>query len=77
MQLKDLKKLVAYCRQAGITTYKSGDVEFTLSSVDPKEEKKVVKKLKQVERTVEQRLAELSDEDILLYSAQGFSEQDV
>lgn len=77
MTLKDLKKLVAYCRSAGITTYKTQDVEFTLSSADPKEEKKAAKKILKVEKTVEERLATMSDEDILLYSSQGFSEQDV
>jgi hypothetical protein len=77
VDLKTLKKLVAYCRQAGITTYKSGDVEFILSPTDPKEEKKILKKHLKVEKTVEQKLAEMSDEDILLYSSQGYTEQDV
>lgn len=77
MTLKELKKLVSYCRQAGITTYKSEDVEFTLSAADPKEEKRTIRKLQKVEQTVEQKLATMSDEDILLYSSQGYSEQDV
>jgi hypothetical protein len=77
MELKDLKKLVSYCRQAGITTYKSQDVEFILSAEDPKEQKKELKKILKVEKTVEERLATMNDEDILLYSSQGFSEQDV
>lgn len=77
MTLKELKKLVSYCRQAGITTYKSQDVEFVLSTTDPKEEKRTTRKLRKVEQTVEEKLATMSDEDILLYSSQGYTEQDV
>lgn len=32
---KDLKKLAAACRAAGIASFKSGDVEFTLSDSKP------------------------------------------
>lgn len=32
---KDLKKLAAACRAAGIASFKSGDVEFTLSDYKP------------------------------------------
>jgi hypothetical protein len=74
MELKELKKLVAYCRSAGITTYKTNDVEFTLSLSDPREEKKLSKKIAKVEKTVEQKLAELSEEDLLLYSASSFKD---
>ncbi len=31
MDVKNLKKLAAACRKAGIKTFKSGDVEFTLA----------------------------------------------
>ncbi len=77
MELKELKRLVAFCRNSGILVYKSQDVEFTLSPVDPKEDKKAAKRILKVEKTVEEKLAAMSDEDILLYSSQGFSEQDV
>jgi hypothetical protein len=72
MQLKDFKKLVAYCRSAGILSYK-GEVEFTLSPNDPKEERSVARKYRKVEEKVEQALEKLSDEDLLLYSSQGIS----
>lgn len=77
MELKELKKLVAYCRSAGVTTYKSDKVEFTLSVSDPKEEKKAVKKLQKVEKTVEERISEMSEEDLLLYSAASFKDTEV
>lgn len=32
---KELKKLAAACRAAGIKTYKSGDLEFTLNEEAP------------------------------------------
>lgn len=71
MTLKDFKKLCAYCRSIGVTTYKSADVEFTLSHEDPKEAKRELKKHNKVEKTVEQKLAEMSEEDLLLYSSAG------
>jgi hypothetical protein len=73
--LKDFKKLVAYCRSVGVLSY-SGEVSFTLSPNDPKEDKRTIRKLQKVEDAVEQRLAELGDEDLLLYSASSLNEKD-
>lgn len=72
MQLKDFKKLVQFCRSAGVLTYK-GEIEFTLSPEDPKLEKTTRRKLRKVENKVEETLAGLSEEDLLLYSSQGIS----
>jgi hypothetical protein len=76
VELKELMRLVKFCRGAGVMSYKSGDTEFTLSPNDPKEDRRSLKKLRTVEKTVEQKLAEMSEEDLLLYSSQGFSEKD-
>lgn len=51
--------------------YKSSEVEFTLSPNDPKEDRYVQRRMKKVEEAVEEKLATLSDEDLLLYSSQG------
>ena len=77
MQLKDFKALVKFCRSAGVLAYK-GEVEFTLSAEDPKVERAAIRKLRKVEDAVEDKLEQLSDEDLLLYSSQGVSpEKDV
>ncbi len=77
MDLKELKKLVAYCRSVGISHYESNDVKFDLTSYDPKVEKKVAKKIVKAEKTAEDRIAELSEEDLLLYSSASFSDKEV
>ena len=76
MELKDLKKLVSYCRSVGVLVYKSGEVEFHLSPNDPKEDRQVTRKLRKVQEAVDERIAELDDESLLLYSSQGISEKD-
>lgn len=77
LSIKEFSKLVKFCRSHGILNYKDENVEFTLSPSDPKEEKKAVKKIKTVEKTVEERLAEMTDEDLLLYSAASFSDKEL
>lgn len=77
MELKDLKRLVAFCRSAGVISYESGQVKFTLSLNDPKEDKRTVRKLQKVEKTVEEKLAEMSEEDLLLYSSASFKDTEV
>ncbi len=44
MEVKELKKLAAACRKAGIKTFKSGEIEFTLADAPvkaPRASKKV------------------------------------
>lgn len=77
MNLKELKALVKYCRSAGISHYKTNDVEFDLLPFDPKIEKKIEKKIKLAEKSAEQRVAEMSEEDLLLYSSAGFTDTEV
>lgn len=43
MNVKELKKLAAACRKAGIKTYKCGDVEFTLTEDEPQSAYKLKK----------------------------------
>jgi hypothetical protein len=74
MKLSELKSLSKYCRSVGITHYKDANVEFSLSLNDPKEEKKQLKKFSKVEKTVEQKLATMTDEDLLLYSSSSFKD---
>lgn len=76
MELKDFKKLTAYCRSIGVVNYKDNSVEFTLSPNDPKQDKAEAKELKTKPETIEEKLAKMSDEDILLYSAGSFNDKD-
>ena len=77
MKLSELKSLVKYARSAGISHYKDTDVEFQLSSFDPKQERSVAKRIKKAEKSVEERLATMSEEDLLLYSSGSFNDKDV
>lgn len=73
MTPKELKKLAASCRAAGILHYKQGDVEFTLSPTAPaKIDKKDKKSNESVQGEVESEGWEsLSEEEKMFYSVGG------
>ncbi len=77
MDLKELKKLVAYARSAGISHFKDTNVEFSLSSFDPKTEKRVSKKIEAAEESARQKIADMDEEQLLLYSSSSFKDTEV
>jgi predicted methyltransferase MtxX (methanogen marker protein 4) len=77
MKLSELKALTKYCRSIGIIHYKTADVEFTLSPVNPKEERSVEKKIRLAEKSAMEKLATMSEEEILLYSSSSFNDKDL
>lgn len=76
---KELKKLADACRKAGIKSYKSGDVEFTLTDEPPPvsayKKRKAFKTSPEASNSPEDGLIEadgwdtLSEEQKLFYSA--------
>lgn len=72
MELKKLKALVKYCRSVGISHYECSEVKFDLLPYSPKEENKVAKKIELAEKSAMERIASLSEEDLLLYSSTGY-----
>lgn len=72
MTIKELKKLATACRSVGISHYESGDLKFDLLPWEPKAEKKLAKKIELAEKSAMEKIATMSEEDILLYSSQGF-----
>jgi hypothetical protein len=71
---KEIAKLAAACRKAGITTFKGGGIEFTLSEKAPE-----TKAAKKAELTGESNPAapkseELSYEQLLGWSITGLEE---
>lgn len=77
MTLKELRALAKLCRSVGISHYECGDVKFDLSPYDPVTEKSVAKKIKAAEKSAEERMATMSEEDILLYSSATYTGTEV
>lgn len=73
MELKELKRLVKYCRSVGISHFESGEVKFDLLPYEPKAEKKMAKKIELAEKSAMEKITQMSEEDLLLYSSQGFN----
>lgn len=44
MEIKELAKMIALCRKTGVTTFRYGDIEFTLGP-DPKAVKRSVRRV--------------------------------
>jgi hypothetical protein len=73
MTVKELKKLAAACRSAGIKTYKSGDVEFTLTDEAPLTPYKAAKAALKASDKASQQAEDvesdgLSGDDLLFWS---------
>lgn len=80
MTPKDLKKLAAACRAAGITTFKNSEVEFTLGDAPLRSYTKRTQKTEvgTVGPLTSENAFEsdtLTDEQLLLWSAPGDTEQ--
>ncbi len=73
MTIRELKKLAKACRDVGISHYESGDTKFDLLPWEPKVEAKLAKKIELAEKSAMEKIATMSEEDVLLYSSQGFS----
>lgn len=74
MDLKALKELAKACRLAGIKSYKSGDIEFTLADEAPTVRTRKKKKVEQAQEVVANQpvAAEennLSEEELLFWSS--------
>lgn len=71
--LKSLKKLADVCRKSGIKTFKSGDVEFTLSEepLTPIRKPRTSKSQKIVEESFapDVNLGDLTPEQLLMWSS--------
>lgn len=76
MNLKELKQLAKLCRSVGISHYESGDLKFDLSPYDPVTEKKVAKKIKSAEDSAMEKIKNMTEEDLLLYSSGSFNDKD-
>jgi hypothetical protein len=78
MSPKELKKLAAACRSAGILTFKNSEVEFTLSEFAP-ESKRITQKVQTgaIASMEEDKdhLNSLTEEQMLLWSVQGIPEE--
>ena len=74
VDLKELKKLVKYLRQEGITEFKNGDLEFKLGS-QPTKSKKVSKPIPEGHTDVSEEVNVETDgptnEELLFWSAGG------
>jgi hypothetical protein len=70
---KELAKLAAACRKAGIQTFKGGGIEFTLSDSAPAP--KSTKKAAQEESTKEPTNEDLPYEQLLHWSVMGIDEE--
>jgi hypothetical protein len=68
IEIKKLKKLIKFLQNNGVSHYKSGDIELTLSPSSLFPDKKT-KQTEQQDATVE---GSLTDEDIMLWSAPSF-----
>lgn len=71
MDLKELKRLAAACRKAGILHFKSEQYEFTLTEEAPKSPYKVTKESKKAPNTVSNQSFEsdsLTNEELLFWS---------
>ena len=63
--LKALEKLAKICRKAGIKTFKSGDVEFTLTDHEPKPATRQSKKKQEAAAAQQETAAEAPVGDVL------------
>ena len=75
MTPKELKKLAAACRSAGISQFKNNEVEFTLTDLPPSRPRRRSSKEQNKEVAAYNKQAEifesdtLSDEQLLFYSS--------
>lgn len=70
VDLKELKKLVKYLRQEGITEFKNGDLAFKLSPEQPKKTKDI-----DVSDQVNIDTEGPSQEELLFWSAGGTTDK--
>lgn len=68
MNLKELKRLAAACRKAGILHFKSADYEFTLSDTQPVRETKHSKSLGNAASDSKFESDSLSPEELMFWS---------
>lgn len=75
---KELKKLADACRKAGISRFKSGDFEFTLSEEKPQSnyKKRQAKKSPVSSSPMNIETDELSEEALLMWSVAGASTEE-
>jgi len=77
MTIKELKALAKACRSVGISHYECGDVKFDLTPYDPKLEKTVTKKVQLAEESAMERIKNMSEDDLLLYSSTPYTGTEV
>lgn len=72
MDCKELKKLAATCRKAGIKTFKNAEVEFTLSDEAPVSIKRYgLQKASQSDTNSELQVTDtLTEDQLLMWSSQ-------
>ena len=73
--IKELKKLVAFMRKTGVIEYKSGEIELKLSPEAPTK-RKYNKKQDVSDQVNDVESDSPTTEDLLFYSAGGFSAED-
>lgn len=62
MDAKEIKKIIKLCKDQGVLTFKSNELEFTLSP-------DVIKKSKEVLNDKIEQDPKMNEEDVLLWSA--------
>lgn len=72
---KELKKLAAACRAAGIKNYKTQDFEFTLTDEAPQPKRKAKQEEPSLNNEVFKEMDSLTEEQLLFYSVANTDEE--